>query len=88
MNKNIGEHYGFSREWILLVMSVMNCISVEESIPFEELIRYPYIRDAIIRRTKTVSSRPSRKYGTKLDDIVLLMDHLKMCPNYLIPRTD
>lgn len=83
----VGEHYGYSREWILLMISVMNCISAEENIPFEELVNHQDIRDEIVRRAKSISSKPNRKYSTSVDDIITLMDQIKMCPNFLIPRS-
>ncbi len=86
-NSQLGEHYGYSREWILLLISVMNCISAEENIPFEELVNHQDIREEIVRRTRSIVSDPSRKYNTNVNDIITLMDQIKMCPNFLIPRS-
>lgn len=73
----VGEHYGFSREWILIMITIMNCISAERLIPFDELVDDPDIRDEIIQLSKRISSRPNRNYSNKPEDVIILLRQLK-----------
>lgn len=87
MTKNIGEHYGYGRDWILTEISVMNCIAAEEGIAFEELANNPELKQEVMERASKITTKPGRNHSIKPEDIVNIMNALKDHPNYLIPRS-
>jgi hypothetical protein len=87
MSNNIGEHYGYGRDWILTEMSVMNCIAAEEGITLEELVNNPKLKNEVLERAMRVTTKPGRNHSIQPDDILNIMNSLKDHPNYLIPKS-
>lgn len=78
MPKTPGEHFGFTRQWILTTLSVMYDTSIESGIEFENLANRPDLISEIINESNSLIN--SNKGNIPMNnitpnDVILLLNH-------------
>ena len=79
MPKTLGTYFGFTREWILTIISVMNTLSMETAIDFNDLLNDPTMKGVILDRCNEVvhqTGGASSKNTIMPEDVVSLFAQL------------